>query len=186
MKETVVFSGILIGEGQRVECKVRATKSTLDGDPSVSPAFSDYSIVDSATSKLPDGNYDVFAHGRRIGVRRQVLPPFMNATRAETRRASDRITLRMPVEASWVDNGGMVRRLAAQTLLVSRNGGVLRLPEMLAAGQELTLKRQLERDSVKTTRVRVVAEIDREPEAFLYAVHILESHVDFWDISPRS
>jgi len=28
-----------------------------------------------------------------------------------------------------------------------------------------------------------VAEIDREPEAFLYAVHILESHVDFWDIA---
>ena len=112
--------------------------------------------------------------------------PFMNATRTETRRASDRITLRMPVEASWVGDGGMVLRLAAQTLLVSRNGGVLRLQEMLLAGQELTLRRQLVGSQAKTARARVVAEIDREPEAFLYAVHILESHVDFWDISPRS
>jgi len=71
VKGLVMFSGILIGEGQRVECKVRATKSTLDGDPSVPPAFSDYNIVDSATGRLPDGNYDVFAHGQRIGSRRE-------------------------------------------------------------------------------------------------------------------
>ena len=106
----------------------------------------------------------------------------MNATRTEALRQSDRITLRMPVEASWVGDGGIVRRLAAQTLLVSRNGGVLRLKEMLLAGQELTLKRKLRGDGVKTARVRVVAETDREPEGFLYAVHILESRADFWDI----
>ena len=40
-------------------------------------------------------------------------------------RASDPITLRMPVEASWVGDGGIVRQLAAKTLLVSRNGSVL-------------------------------------------------------------
>jgi hypothetical protein len=40
MKETVIFSGTIVGEGQRVECKIRATKTTLDGDPSVSSAFS--------------------------------------------------------------------------------------------------------------------------------------------------
>jgi hypothetical protein len=88
----------------------------------------------------------------------------------------------MPVEASWVSGGGMVRRIAAETLLVSRNGGVLRLAELLTAGQELTLRRQLEGDGVKTARARVVAEIDREPEGFLYAIHILEPGADFWDI----
>jgi hypothetical protein len=71
VKELVVFSGILIGEGQRVECKVRVTKSTLDGDPAVPPAFSDYSIVDAAMTRLPDGNYDVFAHNKRISLRRE-------------------------------------------------------------------------------------------------------------------
>ena len=34
----------------------------------------------------------------------------------------------------------------------------------------------------KTARARIVAEIDREPEGFLYAVHLLESRSDFWDI----
>src|SRR5262249_10567770 len=70
----------------------------------------------------------------------------------------------------------------AQTLLVSRNGGVLKLAEKLNAGQEMTLKRQREGDQAKTARVRVMAEIDHEPDGFIYAVHILEPRVDFWDI----
>ena len=106
----------------------------------------------------------------------------MTSTRTAILRQSDRVTLRMPVEASWVSAGGMVRRIAAETLLVSRNGGVLRLEEPLAAGQELTLRRQLEGDAVKTARARVVAEIDREPEGFLYAIHILDPGTDFWGI----
>lgn len=106
----------------------------------------------------------------------------MTTVRSETVRQSDRVTLRLPLDVSWVDNGGVVRRLPAQTLLVSRNGGVLRLQDAFSAGQELTLKRALEGDATKTVRARVVAEIDREPEGFLYAIHILESRVDFWDI----
>lgn len=106
----------------------------------------------------------------------------MTTTRTEAIRQSDRVTLRLPLEASWVDGTGMVRRLDAQTLLVSRNGGVLRLPDALSAGQELTLRRPLEGDGIKTVRARVVAEIDREPEGFLYAIHLLDPRVDFWDI----
>jgi hypothetical protein len=60
MQETVTFSGTIIGEGQRVECKVRATKSLLDEDPSARPLFSDYTVMESdVTDKLPDGNYDL-------------------------------------------------------------------------------------------------------------------------------
>lgn len=106
----------------------------------------------------------------------------MTTVRTEALRQSDRITLRMPLEASWVDGSGMIRRLPAQTLLVSRNGGVIRLHDAFSAGQELTLRRSLEGDAVKTVRARIVAEIDREPEGFLYAIHILESRSDFWDI----
>jgi len=106
----------------------------------------------------------------------------MTTVRTEALRQSDRITLRLPLEASWVDGSGLIRRLPAQTLLVSRNGGVLRLQDAFSAGQELTLKRPLEGDAVKTVRARILAEIDREPEGFLYAIHILESRADFWDI----
>ena len=54
MQETVIFGGTIVGEHhQPVECKVRATKTTLDGDP---PIFSDYRIMDSdVTDRLLDG-----------------------------------------------------------------------------------------------------------------------------------
>src|SRR5215813_5243783 len=106
----------------------------------------------------------------------------MTTLRTEAMRQSDRVTLRLPLEASWVGGTGMVCRLNAQTLLVSRNGGVVRVQDAFSPGQELTLRRPLEGDSIKTVRARVVAEIDREPEGFLYAIHILEPRADFWGI----
>lgn len=81
-----------------------------------------------------------------------------------------------------MDGSGMVHRLAVQSLLVSRNGGVLSMPERFSVGQEISLRRSLEGDLVKTARARIVAEIDRDSQGFLYAVHILDSRSDFWDI----
>jgi hypothetical protein len=106
----------------------------------------------------------------------------MTTTRTEGLRQSDRVSFRMPLEASWMEPSGLVQRAVVQTLLVSRNGGVLRMQEKFFAGQELSLKRPLDSDRIKTARARIVAEIDREPEGFLYAIHILEPRVDFWDI----
>ena len=106
----------------------------------------------------------------------------MNTTRTEGLRQSDRITVRIPLEVSWTDSTGVVQRQVIETLLVSRNGGVIRINEKFFPGQELSLKRPLDGDRVKTARARVVAEIDREAEGFLYAVQILEPRVDFWDI----
>ena len=106
----------------------------------------------------------------------------MTTTRTERMRQSDRVAFRMPIEASWLDNSGMVQRAVVQTLLVSRNGGVLRLPDKFFPGQELSLKRPIGGDGVRTARARVVAEIDKEPEGFLYAFQILEPLGDFWDI----
>jgi len=67
----------------------------------------------------------------------------MTTTRTERLRQSDRVAVRMPVEASWLDNSGMVHRAVVQTLLVSRNGGVLRLQEKFFPGQEMSLKRPI-------------------------------------------
>ena len=97
-------------------------------------------------------------------------------------RQSDRITLRVQVEASWFGTDGMLVKQPAHTMLVSRNGGVLRLQEKLFAGQEITLHRKLEGDQTRSTRARIVAEIDCEPEGFIYAVAMLEPRADFWDI----
>ena len=101
---------------------------------------------------------------------------------AEGIRQSDRVSLQMQVDASWTDSSGFTRKQSAQTLLVSRNGGVIRLPDKLFPNQELTLRRKLEGDNSKTVRARIVAEIDKEPEGFIYALAILDPRVDFWDI----
>jgi PilZ domain-containing protein len=101
---------------------------------------------------------------------------------AEGIRQSDRVTLQMQVDASWYASNGMAVRQPAQTLLVSRNGGVIRLPEKLFSGQELTLYRKMEGDQTKTAQARIVAEIDGEPGGFIYAIAILDHRVDFWDI----
>src|SRR6266403_3203668 len=106
----------------------------------------------------------------------------MTTTRTEGLRQSDRVSFRIPLEASWMDGSGLVRRLVAHSLLISRNGGVLRMQEKFFPGQEISLKRALEGDGIRSARARIVAEIDREPEGFLYAVHILEPRSDFWEI----
>jgi hypothetical protein len=106
----------------------------------------------------------------------------MTTMRTEVLRQSDRVSFRIPLEVSWMDTSGMVRRIAAVSLLVSRNGGVLRITEKFFPGQEISLKRLLDGDNIRTARGRIVAEIDREPEGFLYAIHILEPRSDFWGI----
>lgn len=121
----------------------------------------------------------VFAHvSLKVGT---VLYSPMN-TLSDGLRQSDRISLRMPVEASWATTEGATFTQTVETLLVSRNGGVLRFTEKLEAGQELHLRRFIEGDQWKNTRARVVAEIDQDANGFLYAIHILDPRNDFWDI----
>jgi hypothetical protein len=68
VQETVIFSGTIVGERQRVHCKVQATKTTLDADSAV---FSDYRIMDSeATDRLPDGGYELLANSESTRFRR--------------------------------------------------------------------------------------------------------------------
>ena len=70
MQETVSFSGTIIGEGQRIACEVRATKTTLVGDP---PVISGYWIVESdITDGLPDGNYELLVNRERSRFKRDV------------------------------------------------------------------------------------------------------------------
>jgi hypothetical protein len=106
----------------------------------------------------------------------------MQTISPQTVRQSDRVAFRMGVEASWYSSSGTLVKESAHTLLVSRNGGVLRLQEKLFQGQELTLRRSVDGDQSKSARARIVAEIDHEPEGFLYAVAILEPRADFWSI----
>src|SRR5712664_1028458 len=105
------------------------------------------------------------------------------STLSDGLRQSDRVSFRMPVEASWVSLDGQTLTQTAETMLVSRNGGVLRLTEKLSMGHELHLRRHLDGDIWKNARARVVAEIDQDPpNHFLYAIHLVDLRSDFWDI----
>lgn len=103
-------------------------------------------------------------------------------TRTEGLRQSDRVNFRMPIVVSWFTTSAGEVRHPAETLLVSRNGGVLRLAEKLFPGQEITLRRQREDEGWKMARARIMAEIDRDAEGFLYAFAMAEHRADFWDI----
>src|SRR5580700_2558916 len=118
----------------------------------------------------------------RASLKFTLFPKRPMTTISDGLRQSDRVSFCMPIEASWVTGTGTAHKQTAESLLVSRNGGVLRLSDKLAMGQELNLRRQLEGDDWKSTRARVVAEIDQEPNGFLYAIHILDIRSDFWDI----
>ena len=102
--------------------------------------------------------------------------------RPETIRQSDRVSLRLQLDASWFAAGGTAVKQPAHTLLVSRNGGVIRLQEKLFPGQEITLHRNLEGEPARIARAKIVAEIDHEPEGFIYAIAILGPSTDFWEI----
>lgn len=105
------------------------------------------------------------------------------STLSDGLRQSDRVSFRMPVEVSWDTPDGLALSQTAETLLVSRNGGVLRLTEKLSIGRVIHLRRSLEGDLWKDARAHVVAEIDQDPpNHFLYAIHLLDPRSDFWDI----
>ena len=66
----VVLDGIIVGQGHRFKCKVRAIKTTLDDSPSSPAAYSDYKVMDSVgMNKLPDGDYEVLVGEERMNIR---------------------------------------------------------------------------------------------------------------------
>jgi PilZ domain-containing protein len=118
----------------------------------------------------------------RVSLKIGTVPNQTMSTLSDGLRQSDRISLRMPIEAAWATAAGATFTQTVETLLVSRNGGVLRFTEKLEPGQELHLRRQADGEQWKNTRARVVAEIDQDANGFLYAIHILDPRCDFWDI----
>ena len=71
MKNVVILSATVSGEGHSVECRVRATKSTLAG-ASLPPFYSNMSVVPcDAVNVLPDGSYEILVNKERFSVRRE-------------------------------------------------------------------------------------------------------------------
>jgi len=65
-RKLAFLSGILRGEGRQRECRIRATKVTMQVDelmPSPPIAYANLAIVD--LDDFPDGNYEVTFDGQK-------------------------------------------------------------------------------------------------------------------------
>ncbi len=65
--EPVILHGTVRGEGREAACRISATRVSLPGAPGVSETTG-WSMLD-VSEPLPDGNYEVFADGKRDQVR---------------------------------------------------------------------------------------------------------------------
>ena len=72
MRERVILSGTIVGEGQKVDCDVEATKVTPDEDPYAPPTYVDFKVLHYRTTQpLPDGDYDFRCEGCTAKMRRK-------------------------------------------------------------------------------------------------------------------
>lgn len=95
-------------------------------------------------------------------------------------RQSDRVRFRIPVEVSWTGADDVARNCSAHTLLVSRNGGILKVAQKLPVGQGIILRRRQDGNVWKSTRALLLGE--QELDGFVYAFKIVEANRNFWDI----
>ena len=67
MRERVILRGVVCGEGRGAACTIQATRVSLPGAPGLSET-TDWKML-NVSEKLPDGNYEVEADGKRENVR---------------------------------------------------------------------------------------------------------------------
>src|SRR5256885_1700235 len=89
----------------------------------------------------------------------------MTTIRTESARQSDRVAFRMPIEVSWYGSGGVLVKQQAVTLLISRNGGGIRLTERLDQGQGPDLRRPIGADAGAAASSRGARNSPPEPDA---------------------
>jgi hypothetical protein len=99
-----------------------------------------------------------------------------------SRRGSDRISLTVLLETSGVDSQGNEFKEPAKTLMVSRNGAMIILNRELKPEQNMHIRRRAPAEAHRQSRVRVVNQMGRQRDGFLYSVEILDQDVDMWGV----
>jgi hypothetical protein len=97
-------------------------------------------------------------------------------------RRSDRVSLTLLLEASGIDRHGKQFNESARTLLINRGGAVIVLDRELAPEQQIHLRRKTPSEAHRQSPARVVREIGRKKDAYLYGVDLLDSKVDLWGL----
>jgi len=95
------------------------------------------------------------------------------------RRRSDRVSIAFPLEASGIDPAGKHFCEKTKTAAVSRYGCCVTLPQLLWPEQEIYLRRVATNERAVG---RVVSQMGRHADGFLYGVGMLKSCESLWGI----
>jgi hypothetical protein len=98
-------------------------------------------------------------------------------------RGSDRISVTVLLEVSGTDRHGNMFKEPARTLLINRGGAVIVLERELAPEQQIHLRRKAPSEAHRESSARVVREIARGEEGYLYGVAILGNEIDLWGVA---
>lgn len=99
--------------------------------------------------------------------------------RAEERRRSDRVSLLSAIRVTGADPTGEAFSEEARTVLVTLHGAAILVKRRLLPEHQLTIRSY---GTGNEAKVRVVGQIEQQPEGGLYGVKFLHPDVNPWDI----
>jgi hypothetical protein len=99
-----------------------------------------------------------------------------------SRRRSDRVSLTVLLEVAGTDSHGVEFKEPGKTLIVSRRGAMIVLERELRSGQEIHIQRKAPSESQRHSQARVVNQMGRQRDGFLYSVEILNPEIDLWGV----
>ena len=92
---------------------------------------------------------------------------------------SDRVSLEVPIQVAGTDATGRDFTADTRTLVLSRHGAKIVLGRKLVPDQEVSI---FCKSTGKESVARVVGQMGKIPEGYLYGVELLDPEVNLWDI----
>jgi hypothetical protein len=99
-----------------------------------------------------------------------------------SRRRSDRVSFTVLLEISGTDSHGEEFKQAGKTLIISRRGAMIVFGKELTSGQQIHIQRKATSESRRQGQARVVNEMGRQRDGFLYSIEILNPEIDLWGV----
>lgn len=97
----------------------------------------------------------------------------------QPRRRSDRVSYETAIRVFGTDVGGKSFIAEGRTLVLSRHGAAIVLKRKLSPQQVITIRRS---EIPREADCRVVGQLGRKPEGYVYGVAFLEATANLWDI----
>jgi hypothetical protein len=104
----------------------------------------------------------------------------MGTTAPKPVRGTDRVALAIQIQIFGADVEGRSFSDEARTLEVSRNGALILTHRSLTPQDEIIIRRE---QTGKEAPARVVGQVRKEDEGFVYGVMLLDPSIDLWDIT---